>query len=220
MVKGTPSIKDTVESLRVPHTEIDVIVVNGRSVGFNYLIKGGEKIKVYDDCRRGQGTGFRVQKLRPKFPGRPCFLADVHLGKLARHLRLLGFDTLYRQDFQDSEIIDRIKKEKRIVLTRDIGLLKNKAIRFGYFVRTVEPTAQIKEIMRRYDLLKKVRPFTLCLECNGPIRRVAKRKIVDRLPPATKQFYADFYQCRNCNKVYWKGSHHRKLTAIINRACR
>ena len=126
-VKGKPSIKDTVEALRVPHTEIDCILVNGRSVDFHYQVRGKEKIRVYPDSARVKNI--KVKRLRPKFPGRPRFLTDVHLGKLTRHLRLLGFNTLYQHDYSDQEIIEEVKNKKRIVLTRDIGLLKNKAIK-------------------------------------------------------------------------------------------
>lgn len=224
-IKGKPSIKDTVEALGVPHTEIDCILVNGKPVDFNYLIQGGEKIRVYPagaGNRRGRPCACPNDKwrpqgapLQPRFPYRPRFLADVHLGKLARHLRLLGFDTLYERDYADPQIIERIKGKKRIVLTRDIGLLKNKAVRYGYFVQAIDATRQIKEVVKRFHLSDKVKPFTLCLDCNGRIYRTAKAKVLHKLPPATKEFYAAFYACRSCGKVYWKGAHHRRLVSII-----
>lgn len=217
-IKGKPSIKDTVEALGVPHTEVDCLVVDGRSVDFNYQVKGGEKIRVYPDSAKVRLPDIR--KLQPRFPYRPRFIADVHLGKLARHLRLLGFDTLYEKDYADDEIIEKARREKRIVLTRDIGLLKNKAVRYGFFVRAADATGRIKEIVRKFRLFDHVKPFTLCLKCNGRIRRTAKAGIAHKLPPETKKYYTAFYACLSCGKVYWKGAHHRRLTAIVKRACR
>lgn len=216
-VKGEPSIKDTVEALGVPHTEIDCLVVNGRSVGFTYHIRGSEKIRVYPD--RSKVKLARVKKLRNRFPYRPKFILDVHLGKLARNLRLLGFDTLYQRDYTDPQIVDCIKKERRIVLTRDIGLLKNKAIKYGYFVRAIDPTERIKEIVRQFHLFDQTKPFSRCLHCNGYIRRTAKAKILQQLPPKTIKYYTTFYLCQSCGKVYWKGAHHRRLSTIIRKAC-
>jgi uncharacterized protein len=202
----------------VPHTEIDCLVVNGQSVDFAYRIRGGERIRVYPDSTRVRLAG--IKKLQSRFPYRPKFILDVHLGKLARHLRLLGFDALYERDYTDRQIVDCIKKEKRIVLTRDIGLLKNKAVQYGCFVRAIDPTGRIKEVVRRFHLFDKVKPFTLCLDCNGIIRRTAKTKILHKLPPETKKYYTAFYVCQSCGKVYWKGAHHRRLSAIINNARR
>lgn len=217
-VKGMPSIKDTVEALGVPHPEIDCLVVNGRPVDFAYQIKGGEKIRVYPDGTKVKSAG--VKRLRGRYSSRPKFILDVHLGKLARHLRLLGFDTLYQSDLTDRQIVECVKKGKRIVLTRDIGLLKNKAIQYGYFVRTTDAIAGLKEIVKRYRLRGCAQPFTLCLNCNGKIVRTAKTKVLAQLPPETKKYYTAFYRCRSCGKVYWKGAHYRRLSAIIRHAYR
>ena|SRR3990167_2995913 len=217
-VKGRPSIKDTVEALGVPHTEIDCLTVNGQSVDFAYQIKGGEKIRAYPDGAKVKLA--RVKRLQGRTAGRPKFILDVHLGKLARHLRLLGFDSLYQSDFTDRQIVECAKKEKRIVLTRDIGLLKNKAVTCGYFVRTTGAAAGIREIVKRYRLGGSARPFTLCLNCNGRIARTAKAEVLAQLPPETKKHYTAFYRCRQCGKVYWKGAHYRRLLALIRHAYR
>jgi uncharacterized protein len=213
-VKGIPAIKDTLEALGVPHTEIDCIVVNGRPVTFSYQIRGGERVLVYPDA--GAVRLKKIIRLKPSPPVNPKFVLDVHLGKLARHLRLLGFDTFYEKTMEDMAIVRLGYLGRRIVLTRDIALLKNKIVRRGYFVRATDPKKQIREIVRRFDLAGKMRPFRLCLVCNGRIRRIAKSKIVHRLPPLTKRFHQEFYHCPSCDKIYWQGAHYKQLARLIN----
>lgn len=219
-VKGVPAIKDTLEALGVPHTEIDCIVVNGRAVTFSYHIRGGECILVYPDAGMVKLKKIIRRSLKPTPPANPKFILDVHLGKLARHLRLLGFDTLYEKEMEDTEIVRLGGTERRIVLTRDIALLKNKSVRRGYFVRATDPKKQIREIVRHFALGEKMRPFRLCLVCNGKIRRVAKSKVESRLPPLTKKYCEKFYQCLNCDKIYWQGAHYKQLLRIIKTAKR
>lgn len=213
-VKGVPSVKDTLEALGVPHTEIDCIVIDKKSVPFSHQIRGGENIKVYPDAD-GAGVG-KVIRLKARPPAVPRFVLDAHLGKLTRHLRLLGFDTLYRHDISDEQIVRLTRRTGRVVLTRDIGLLKNRTVRCGYFVRSVDPKKQIKETVRRFHLGAKARPLRLCLECNGRIARVAKAKILERLPPLTKKYYQRFYICSRCDKIYWQGAHYKQLLRIID----
>lgn len=217
-VKGYPSIKDTVEALGVPHTEVDCILASGRSVDFSCQMKGGETFRIYlDSCRIPVSFAGRIKKLRPRIPACPQFILDAHLGKLARHLRLLGFDTVYDQRLEDEEIIVRAVQEKRVVLTRDLGILKNNAVRLGAFVQAIDSARQIKEVIKKFGLEENVRPFSLCLECSGRIRRVAKSKIANRLPPKVRRYYKTFYLCRKCGKVYWKGSHYAKLAKFVKR---
>lgn len=217
-VKGVPAIKDTLEALGVPHTEIDAIIVDGRSVPFSHQIQGGEKIEVYPDA--GDVPAAKIIRLKPRTPAHPQFILDVHLGRLARHLRLLGFDAMYKNDAADEDIVRILRRGKRILLTRDIGLLKNRSVRYGCFVRAVDPMKQIREIVRRFTLAGKIKPFRLCLECNGKIRRVAKSRIVDRLPPLTRQYYRRFYLCCGCDKIYWQGAHYQRLMRIVRLAAR
>jgi uncharacterized protein with PIN domain len=214
-VKGVPSIKDTLEALGVPHTQIDCIVVNSRSVRFSYQIRGGERIRVYPDAGKVTESA-KIIRLKPKLPLNPKFVLDVHLGKLARHLRLLGFDTFYSKEMEDAAIVRLGHRFGRIVLTRDIALLKHKSIRRGYFVRATDPQKQIREVVRQFALAGKMRPFRLCLVCNGRIRRVAKSKIIHRLPPLTKKYYQKFYHCPRCDKIYWQGTHYKQLVRLVN----
>lgn len=215
-VKGIPAIKDTLEALGVPHTEIDCIVVNGRCVKFFYQIRGGEDIRVYPDA--GPVNLKKIIRMKPKPPANSKFVLDVHLGKLARHLRLLGFDVIYQKDMEDASIVHLGRRTGRIILTRDIALLKNKIVRHGYFVRATDPKKQIREIVRQFALAGKTRPFRLCLVCNGRIRRVAKSKIASRLPPLTREHYTRFYHCPHCDKIYWQGAHYKQLLKIIKTA--
>lgn len=212
-VKGHPSVKDTLEALGVPHTEIDCILINGKSVDWSYHIKGGERIFVYPPhprpCRK------RIKRLQPKPPACPKFILDVHLGKLARQLRLLGFDSLYDRNFTDPQIIKIAGEQSRVVLTRDAGLLKNKAVLYGYYVRPIYADKQMEEILKRFNLSHKIKAFSLCLECNGKVKRVAKAKIENRLPLETKQYYHKFQLCQSCGKVYWKGAHFDRLSRVI-----
>jgi len=214
-VKGRPSIKDTVEALGVPHTQIDALLVNGRPVNFDYQLKGKERIRVYPDSTRPSLNG--VKPLKSRVATQPKFICDVHLGTLARYLRLLGFDCVYEKDLEDQEIIEIATRDRRVILTRDIGMLKNKTIRWGYFVRHTGGKLQIKETVRHFRLKTKVRAFSRCLDCNGRIRRVAKHTILHRLEPLTQKYYHCFYLCRACGKVYWQGSHYEKLDQFIAR---
>ncbi|HLF18827.1 MAG TPA: Mut7-C RNAse domain-containing protein [Candidatus Omnitrophota bacterium] len=213
-VNDRPSVKDTIEALGVPHTEVDGIIVNGQPVTFIYQLKDGDSIRVYPRWGRQARAGHR--SLQKHLPLHPRFVCDVHLGKLVRHLRLLGFDACYKIDFKDDEIVELAAKQRRIILTRDIGLLKNKRIVWGYFVRTMDSNKQIKEVVKHLRLSPKVRPFRLCLNCNGRIQRIAKSKVAEKLPPKVRAHYQEFYICKSCDKIYWKGSHHRRLHLIVS----
>lgn len=215
-VKGRPSVKDTLEALGAPHTEVGNILVNGRPQDFGYQLREGDRISVYPN---GYNLGKRkARRLRPPLPRNLKFVLDSHLGKLARHLRLLGFDSVYRKTFPDQDIVETGLREQRIILTRDIGLLKNRRVIHAYWLRSPDPQRQLKEVVKRFRLAARIRPLTLCLECNGRIRRIAKYRIVDRLPPQTKLYYHRFYLCQSCQKVYWRGSHYLRLTALLRRA--
>ena len=156
-----------------------------------------------------------IIRLRPKPLRDPKFILDVHLGKLARYLRLLGFDSLYLNTYTDDEIINVAAKESRIILTRDRGLLKNKIVTHGYWLRSTNFKEQIKETLSRFDLKDKIKPFTRCLECNGEIAEIEKSKVEKKLPPKAKQYYHVFFICKDCKNIYWKGSHYEKMQAFI-----
>ena len=213
MFKQAGSIKDFVESLGVPHTEIEMILVNGNSVDFDYLIQDRDLISVYPVFESLDISP--VIKLRPEPLRDTRFVLDTHLGRLAAYLRMLGFDTLYRNDYDDPTLANISVDEKRILLTRDKKLLMRKQITRGYYVRETQPQRQLIEIISRFDLANSLKPFTRCLHCNGTIQPVNKQLIAHRLIPRTKEYYEDFWQCDHCQKVYWKGSHYQRMQLLI-----
>jgi uncharacterized protein with PIN domain len=213
--QGTPSVKHVIESIGVPHPEVDLILANGRSVDFGYRLRDRDRISVYPVFESLDISP--VIRLRPEPLRKSTFVVDVHLGRLARMLRLLGFDTLYRNDYDDPEIVRIATEQNRIILTRDRNLLKAGVVSRGYWVRSDDVDNQLMEILRRFDLYSQIRPFKRCLRCNGPIEEKPKTEVFHLLEPKTKLYYGRFYQCRACEQVYWKGTHFDKLKEKIER---
>lgn len=216
--KKNRSVKDLIESTGIPHTEVDVIISNGNAVDLNYLVKAGERIEVYPvsvslDLIRSDNALLHCQ---PEPPSDYRFVLDVHLGKLATYLRMLGFDTLYRNDYDDPALANISAAERRILLTCDRRLLMRKQVSYGYFVRNRMPRQQIIEILRRYQLYHEIKPFSRCINCNGATRSVSKQSIESELLTKTKKYYTDFYQCDSCKKIYWKGSHYQQMMKLID----
>lgn len=210
-----PAIKDVIESCGVPHSEVDLIIVNERSVDFSYQLQAGDDVAIYPIFEAIDITP--IYHLRSKPLRKIKFILDVHLGKLALYLRLCGFDTVYDTERDDKEIIEQSVSEKRIILTRDVGLLKNKKITHGYFVRQTDPEKQIQEIFDRFDLYKKINPFTRCLECNSKLNQIEKEKILDQLDKKTSKYFKEFFTCPKCHKIFWKGSHYDNMRKFLNR---
>lgn len=211
--QGRTSIKDMIESLGVPHTEIDLILANGRSVDFHYIVTDGDRISVYPVF---ESLDIRpILHLRPDPLRTPRFILDTHLGRLAAYLRLLGLDAVYRNDFTDGELAGRASGEERILLTRDRGLLKRSLVTRGYCVRSDFPRLQAREVVERFDLWKAIAPFRRCLSCNGLLQPVDKLAILDRLPPGTRDRFDEFYRCSDCGKIFWAGSHYARLQGLV-----
>lgn len=208
------SIKDLVESLGVPHTEIDLILVNGQSVDFHYQVQDGDRISVYPVFEALDITP--LTHLRPRPLRVTRFVLDAHLGRLAAYLRMLGFDTLYRNDYADPTLAEISATQGRILLSCDRKLLMRKQISHGYFVRSRQPRQQLREVVERLDLYRSFRPFSRCLHCNGLIRPVAKALIQDRLLPHTRAHQTLFGQCEQCGKIYWKGTHYQQMRQLID----
>lgn len=202
---GHPGIKDPIEAFGVPHPEVELIVVNGQSVGFAYQLQAGDRVAVYPIFESLDISP--LIKLREKPLRNPRFVLDVNLGKLAKRMRMLGFDSLYRNDYQDAELVNIAVDEQRIVLTRDRRLLHAKKISHGYWVRAVDVESQVDEVLRRFDLYGSIQLFARCLVCNGVLAPVAKADILDRLEPNTLLYYEVFLQCADCRRIYWEGSH-------------
>lgn len=215
------SVKDVIESCNVPHTEIDLIIVNGVSVDFDYIVQNGDEIHVYPNCSTVMSESARpLHHLSPPIPENPRFIVDANLGRLARYLRLLGFDCLYRNDFADPSIAEISGKTNRIVLTRDRKLLKRKIITYGYFVRTDIPKAQIRETLHRFNLYASLAPLTRCTHCNEKLVSAEKPLIAHRLKPLTRQYYDKFLICPGCHRIYWQGSHSMHIKRLIEEFCR
>lgn len=208
------SIKDMIESFGVPHPEIDLILVNGQSVDFSYIVADGDRISVYPvfECLDISP----LTRLRPKPLRNPRFVVDCNLGRLARYLRLLGLDTLYQNNYTDDEVAHISQQQHRIVLTRDRRLLLRKIISHGLFVRAVQPRQQVREVLARLDLYRNVRVFTRCTHCNAVLQSVEKQRIEHRLQPKTRKYYYQFVQCPGCGQIYWQGSHHSRAQRLID----
>lgn len=215
MFKGNPSVKDSVESLGVPHTEIDLILVNGQSVDFNRQLRDGDQVSVYPVFESLDISP--LIRLRAKPLRNPRFILDVHLGRLAKKLRMLGFDSLYQNDYTDPVIIDLSLKEKRIILTCDRGILKNKSVTHGYWIRSRQVDEQLREVIHHFDLSSRIDAFWRCMVCNGTVKKVHQKMIEDRLLPRTAQYFNEFYICEGCHRIYWKGSHYQKMEAYIQK---
>ncbi len=207
------TVKDIAESNGVPHTAIDLVLVNGDSVDFDFQPNNGDYISVYPVFESFDISG--VTHLRPGPLRVTKFVADVHLGRLARILRMLGFDTLYENDYSDEMIVQLSTSGKRIILTHDLGILKTGKVTHGYWVRSQIPDKQAEEVISYFHLQKKINPLTRCLDCNENIKKVEKQGIISELEPNTKKYFKEFYQCSGCGKVYWKGSHYSKMIKKI-----
>ena len=202
---GNPSVKDAIEAIGVPHVEI------GEIIG-----EGGKRINLDDKVENSINVHVYPVSLQ-NYPSNITFIADVHLGKLAKALRLLGFDTVFDQSSTDQTIISTAIEEHRIVLSRSINLLKNKKVQYGYWLRDQLVENQIVEVLKYFGLSSKIRPFVRCLVCNGKIDEVQKEKISTSLPADTVKYFNEFYHCTNCSRVYWKGSHYDKMMLFIER---
>ena len=211
-----PSIKDVIEAIGVPHAEVDFILVNSESVTFSYHIRDGDNVSVYPVFESMDISN--VTHLREKPLREPKFILDVHLGKLAKYLRIFGFDTLYENSYDDYEIIAISSAQKRAILTRDVSLLKNKSLTHGYWIRSQNTKDRLIEVIRRFDLVSNIKPFCRCTVCNGIIKKVSKESIMDRLEPKTKRYYDEFHKCTSCKKIYWKGSHYNEMEVFIEKA--
>jgi uncharacterized protein with PIN domain/sulfur carrier protein ThiS len=208
------SVKDLIESFGVPHTEVEVILVNGNSVDFSYIVQPGDRISVYPVFEALDVSP--LIRLREKPLRNPRFVIDANLGQLARYLRLLGFDVIYRNNFTDREVAQIAHREQRIVLTRDRRLLQHKIITHGYFVRADKPREQVREILARLDLYGALRPFTRCLRCNGELETVDKEAVLDQLEPKTRKYYHQFRRCKDCGQAYWRGSHFNRMEKLCD----
>jgi uncharacterized protein with PIN domain len=208
-------VKDAIEAAGVPHTEVDLILVDGRSVRFDHQLRGGERVAVYPMFERFDITP--LYRLRPKPLRQPRFVVDVHLGTLARYLRLLGFDAVYRNDLTDPELARLSARQRRILLTRDVGLLKRRSVTRGHWLRATDPERQVEEVAAALQLRRLVNPFTRCLVCNGRLTPMERGDARDQVPPRVYRRFRKFVRCRRCERVYWRGTHVQQLQRLVAR---
>jgi len=210
---GNPAIKDPIEALGVPHTEVDLIIINGKSVGFDHKLKNADWVSVYPVFESIDISP--IIKLRETPLRKSAFILDSHLGKLAKQLRLLGFDT--KSSDNDTDIVRISTQEKRIILTRDRQLLRRKEVTHGVCIRSTDPEIQVKEVLKRLDLYSQIKQFYRCTICNTVINPINKSDIQHRLEPKTVAYFNEFYFCSGCERIYWKGSHYKKLKEKIEK---
>lgn len=210
-----PSAKDLIESCGVPHVEVFGLEVNEKLEPLDYNVKNNNQLTVIPkEIICDADSGYR-DNIRAVEELSALFIADVHLGKLARLLRLTGMDTAYSNSADDSDIVETAVQDNRAVLTRDVGLLKYGKLKFGYWLRSTDPNEQLTEVFRFFNLSGKLNPFTRCMSCNGQLTSVDNTGVETELPPRVKERFEEFSQCSKCNKVYWKGSHYDNLVKKV-----
>lgn len=208
------TVKHAIEALGVPHTEVEMILVNSRSADFSYVVQEGDRVSVYPQFELLDISP--LLRLRSRPLRRTRFVADAHLGALAKYLRMLGFDTLFDARLMDAELAALAATQRRVLLSRDRDLLMHRVVTHGCYIRAIEPRTQLREIVDRLDLYRSIDAFTRCMECNAVLRVVPKSDVVARLPEDTDKYYERFAVCTACDKVYWEGSHHRRMSGLID----
>ncbi|MHC1719277.1 MAG: Mut7-C RNAse domain-containing protein [Clostridiaceae bacterium] len=212
---GQPSVKDLIESLGVPHPEVDMILIDGESADFSRKLLGDEIVSVYPLFSSLDVSA--VTRVRPAELSEFRFILDVHLGKLASYLRMVGFDTLYSNDASDDKLADISAAEDRILLSFDRVLLKRSSVAYGYCVRSRDPAMQLIEVLKHFDLFGCIHPFERCMRCNGILRPIPKEDILNRLPKKVRDSLNEFQLCSGCGRIYWKGTHYRRMNDFLNK---
>lgn len=210
---GRPAVKDAIEAQGVPHPEVDLVLANGVLVGFDHQLEAGTRVSVYPWL---QSLPRPEKSLRPPLPSPPRFVCDVHLGQLARYLRMLGMDTRYDTDFSDATLAQISIDDERVLLTRDVGLLKRGRVQRGLFVRAQAPHRQSKEIVQRTEIADQADPLSRCLSCNTKLQSVSPDAIDEHVPPRARAAHDEFVQCPSCDSVYWAGTHVDRMRRLID----
>jgi len=214
IVKSRSSVKDVIESMGIPHSQVDLVLVNNNSVDFNYIVQNNDRISVYpvfESFDISEVTHLRPQPLRS-----PKYLLDVHLGKLARYLRMLGIDSVYENNFTKDEIVSISLEQNRTILSRDRHLLMRKEITHAYWIRSEYPVEQIKEVIHRFHLEHEIKEFSLCMECNYKLEPVKKAEVFDTLPPKVRDYHHEYYVCKFCGRIYWPGTHYVNMKKLLS----
>jgi len=208
------SLMDAFTSMEIPPDEIDLILVNQQSKGFDYLLQDGDRISVYPAFELFDISG--ISQVREKPLRNPRFICDIHLGRLCKYLRMLGLDTLYSNQYTPEEMIVLSRLENRIILSRSYQLTRHKEVTHSYWIRSAEPLEQIKDLISKLDLSSHADPLTRCLNCNNKLVPVEKKEISHRLQTHTAKYYKEFFNCPACDQIYWKGSHFENMLKFIS----
>lgn len=212
-------VRHLIETLGIPHTEVEIILLNGESVELDQPLADGDRVSVYPMFESIDVTPLLRLRARPLRNPQPRFLADAHLGRLTGYLRMLGFDTLFGLKQDDRELADLSSREQRILLTRDRALLMHRIISHGCYIRALRPRDQLSYLVRRLDLCPLIQPFTRCIKCNGALKEVEKEKIALYLPVDIRATKSEFRRCLQCRQIYWEGSHYRRMHSFIQGLC-
>ncbi|WP_417776118.1 Mut7-C RNAse domain-containing protein [Stutzerimonas xanthomarina] len=205
--------KHMIEALGVPHTEVALVLANDTPVGLDWAINDGDRIAVYPKFERIDISGLTPMQPLPSDP--PRFVADAHLGGLARLLRMAGFDTLFDNHYEDAAMTDLANREGRVLLTRDRALLMHRVVTHGCYVHALKPADQLRELYERLELAAHARPFSLCMRCNRPLSEIDKQAARDRVPLRVLERHERFVGCDCCGRVFWEGSHWQDMRALL-----
>jgi uncharacterized protein with PIN domain len=208
------SVKHPIEAYGVPHTEVELLLINGAPQSFDAILQRGDRVAVFPAFRYLAPDG--AELLRPPLSRPIRFLLDVHLGQLATYLRLLGFDAAYQNDWDDPELAEMAAREQLVLLTRDRRLLMRSAVVYGYCLHSRNPEEQLLAVLQRYSLFEQIAAGSRCLRCNGLLAPVAKGEIIHRLEPKTRRYYDDFFRCLSCDQIYWQGSHYERMQTFVS----
>jgi uncharacterized protein with PIN domain len=203
---GSASLGHVVQSVGIPLTEVAAPDVDGARSELSRRLPDGAEIEL------------RPRSRPQPLPDGAGFLLDVHLGSLARRLRLLGIDTAYENDAEDADLVEQAGRECRVLLTQDRGLLMRRALWAGAYVRGHGADAQLGDVLDRFA--PPLAPWTRCSACNGELADVPKQHVADLLEPGTRRCYDRFARCTSCGRVYWRGAHGRRLDAVVADALR
>lgn len=212
-IENEISVGDQIQSLGIPPDEIDLILVNQQSQGFDYLLQDGDRISVYPVFELFDLS--EISQLREKPLRNPTFICDVHLGRLCKYLRMLGWDTKYSNHYTPEEMIAISLQEKRIILSRSVQLIRHKEVTHAYWIRSSDPLEQVKDLISKLNISNRADPLTRCLNCNDKLEPVEKQKILPRLEARTDRYYTEFFRCPTCDQIYWKGSHYENMLEFI-----
>ena len=212
-LKRRASLKDIIESQGVPHTEVAQILLGNKELGFAFIPVGGEDIDIFPFSE--EISVFNSTLLRPQPMSSLKFMVDINVQKLARNLRIIGFDTSMVPDMRLIEIGKVATSEHRIVITRNRELLKCNTVVHGHLVRSEDHVIQLQEVVKLYKIKLHIKPFSRCIACNGDLMSVTKQDIIHRLEPLTRKYFNTFKRCSDCEKIYWQGSHYNQMLKMI-----